>query len=45
MFFLQAGRFPAIEGKTRNHPVFVGDILLVRNGEEMVAFRLSLANR
>jgi hypothetical protein len=30
-----------IEGKTWNHPVLIGDILLVRNGQEMVAFRLS----
>jgi len=40
--FKEIARFPAIEGKTWNHPVLVGDILLVRNGQEMVAFRLSL---
>jgi outer membrane protein assembly factor BamB len=40
--FTELARFPAIEGKTWNHPVLVRDLLLVRNGEEMVAFRLSL---
>ena len=41
--FAEISRFPAIEGKTWNHPVLVDDVLLVRNDHEMVAFRLPLA--
>jgi outer membrane protein assembly factor BamB len=41
----ELARFPAIAGKTWNHPVLVGDALLARNGEEMVALRLSVAGR
>lgn len=38
--YAELARFKAIEGKTWNHPVVVGNVILIRNGEEMAAFRL-----
>jgi outer membrane protein assembly factor BamB len=36
----EIARFPAIEGKTYNHPAMSDGILLIRNIEEMAAFNL-----
>jgi len=38
--YSEIAKVPALDGKTWNHPVLVGDTLLVRNGQEMAAFRL-----
>jgi outer membrane protein assembly factor BamB len=41
--YKEIAKFPALNAKTWNHPVIVGNVLLIRNGEEMAAFRLSSA--
>ena len=38
-----ARHLAALNAKTWNHHVLVGDVLLIRNGEEMAAFRLPMA--
>lgn len=38
--FVELARRPAVTGKTWNHPVLAGDLLLVRNDREMVALRV-----
>ena len=39
--FEELARFDAIEGKTWNQPALIDDVLLLRNGQEMAAFRLA----
>jgi outer membrane protein assembly factor BamB len=39
----ELARIEAVEGKTWNHPVVIGDRLYVRNGKEAACYRLPLA--
>ena len=39
--YREISKVPALAAKTWNHPVVIGDVLLVRNGEEMMAMRLA----
>jgi outer membrane protein assembly factor BamB len=41
--FREIARFEVFDSKTWNHPVLIGDLLLLRNDREMAAFRLALA--
>jgi outer membrane protein assembly factor BamB len=38
--FEEVARWQALDGKTWNHPVVVGGVIYVRNGEEAAAYRL-----
>ena len=40
----EVSSFKALEGKTWNHPVLVGDRLYLRNAQEAACFQLPLAN-
>ena len=37
----EIGRFQALSGKTWNHPVVRGDLVYLRNAEEMACYSLS----
>ena len=41
--FTELARVPALDGKTWNHPVIVGDRLYLRNSQEAACYQLALA--
>jgi hypothetical protein len=43
--YKEIAKIPLFDEKTWNHPVVVGNVLLVRNGVEMAAFRLGAESR
>ena len=43
--FTEIAKMRIFEAKTWNHPVIIRGVLLVRNGEEMAAFKLPLLDR
>ena len=43
--YTEIAKIRIFESKTWNHPVVIGDLLLVRNGEEMAAYRLPRVDR
>jgi outer membrane protein assembly factor BamB len=43
--YTEVASFKALEGKTWNHPVLIGDRLYVRNAQEAAAYKLPLAER
>src|SRR6266478_3684342 len=43
--FTEVASIKALEGKTWNHPVLVGDRLYLRNAQEAAAYKLRLAEQ
>lgn len=41
---IELAKFPAIEGKTWNHPVLINNRLYLRNGQEAACYELTLKN-
>jgi len=41
---VELAKFKALEGKTWNHPVLIGDRLYIRNAEQAACWRLPLVN-